>query len=66
MSIKKYTSVRLDNEFNSTMFTTCCGLAVCDDQSCCPGCDLEVYEETREQRWNKAYGYREVIYRNNE
>jgi hypothetical protein len=27
---------------NSTMFTACCGVAICDDQAGCPGCGREV------------------------
>lgn len=29
-------TVKLDNPNNSTMFTTCCGCAICDDQNHCP------------------------------
>jgi len=27
---------------NSTMFTECCGSAICDHQKCCPHCGEEV------------------------
>ena len=27
---------------NSTMFTGCCGVAICDDQKCCPVCGRDV------------------------
>lgn len=27
---------------NSTMFTSCCDTAICDDESNCPGCGKEV------------------------
>lgn len=28
---------------NSTPFTNCCGVAICDDQAFCPSCKAEVY-----------------------
>jgi hypothetical protein len=28
---------------NSTMFTTCCKVAICDDQQKCPRCTKDVY-----------------------
>lgn len=27
---------------NSTMFTDCCGAAICDSELCCPGCGSKV------------------------
>jgi len=27
---------------NSTMFTRCCQVAICDDQRCCPRCGQEI------------------------
>ena len=27
---------------NSTMFTQCCEVAICDDQGCCPQCGRKV------------------------
>lgn len=27
---------------NSTMFTRCCGSAICNDERCCPSCKREV------------------------
>lgn len=27
---------------NSTMFTLCCGSAICNDERCCPSCGEEV------------------------
>lgn len=30
--------VRFSSKTNSTTFTTCCGVAICDDQSKCPVC----------------------------
>lgn len=47
---------------NSTMFTECCGSAICDDEGCCPGCgrkvigyDAETSHERGKIRWNYAY-----------
>ena len=36
-------SVYLSSPTNSQMFTTCCHLAICDDQQKCPGCKQDVY-----------------------
>jgi hypothetical protein len=56
-------SVFLCSPTNSTMFTSCCEVAICDDQSLCPRCREEVYpgqEATNHQRhvkrWDMAYG----------
>ncbi len=35
-------SVKLSGPTNSTLFTTCCGVAICDDQSTCPRCKQDV------------------------
>lgn len=47
---------------NSTMFTECCGVAICDDQPYCPVCkrkiigwDAESRAETGMIRWKYAY-----------
>lgn len=32
-----------DNPYNSTFFTTCCKVAICDDQEKCPVCRKDVY-----------------------
>lgn len=49
---------------NSTHFTECCEVAICDDQLRCPGCDRNVVgwdEETdhkrRCRRWASATRY---------
>jgi hypothetical protein len=46
---------------NSTMFTTCCSVAICDDQRRCPSCDREVvgadednHDRRRRIRWDNA------------
>ncbi len=47
---------------NSTIFTNCCEVAICDDQAFCPACKQEVYpgelatnHERRVSRWSMAY-----------
>jgi hypothetical protein len=42
--------VRLDSYTNSTLFTTCCGVAICNDQDRCPACGEEVPYSSQE-RW---------------
>lgn len=42
------------NEFNSTFFTRCCEVAICDNQESCPGCGKKVIPTSR--RWDEAYG----------
>lgn len=56
-------SVYLCSPTNSTTFTRCCDVAICDDQSFCPRCKEEVHpgqEATNHQchvaRWNMAFG----------
>lgn len=36
-------SVFYANPFNSTFFTTCCKVAICDNQQKCPHCQKDVY-----------------------
>ncbi len=45
--------VRYCSHTNSTLFTTCCGVAICDDQNKCPYCGEEV-PYTPRQRHNIA------------
>jgi len=47
---------------NSTMFTLCCGIAICDNQPNCPHCgckvigwDAESIHERGRIRWKSAY-----------
>lgn len=49
-------TVYLCSPTNSTMFTTCCNVAICDDQSRCPNCKLEVIPASSAGRWETAYG----------
>lgn len=49
-------SVYLDSETNSTMFTTCCRVAICNDQERCPNCRQEVTPKDARGRWFAAYG----------
>lgn len=55
--------VRLSGPNNSTMFTACCDVAICDDEVNCPRCKREVYPGKGEtpywrgrMRWEQAYG----------
>ena len=44
---------------NSTHFTTCCQVAICDDQQKCPRCSKDVYpfyESMSEQERTEAAG----------
>lgn len=49
-------TVFLDGPNNSTMFTTCCEVAVCDDQNSCPRCRQDVEPKGGRARWEVAYG----------
>lgn len=49
-------TVFLDGPTNSTLFTTCCEVAICDDQKVCPRCRQDVQPETRTARWGVAFG----------
>jgi hypothetical protein len=42
------------NEFNSTFFTQCCEVAICDNQESCPGCGKKVIPA--KDRWKCATG----------
>lgn len=46
---------------NSTIFTSCCDTAICNDEKCCPACGQEVIgaeassnHERGRIRWNYA------------
>lgn len=49
-------SVYLSSETNSTMFTTCCRVAICDDQGSCPNCKEDIEPKGSRARWQHAYG----------
>ena len=49
-------SVYLDNPTNSTLFTTCCNVAICDHQERCPRCKQDVNPKGGRARWEAAYG----------
>lgn len=55
-------SVRLSGPTNSTMFTTCCGVAILEHQAQCPKCREDVWpteatsHATHRARWEVAYG----------
>lgn len=40
---------------NSTFFTTCCRVAINDDQKVCPRCKEKVLPESVRGRWLAAY-----------
>lgn len=56
-------SVFLCSPTNSTLFTRCCEVAICDHQAYCPSCREEVHpgadatdHQRRVARWNMAFG----------
>jgi hypothetical protein len=49
-------TVYLCSPTNSTLFTSCCHVAILDDQPACPKCGTEVLPETGPGRWEAAYG----------
>ena len=49
-------TVFLDSPNNSTMFTTCCEAAICDDQATCPRCGCDIEPRSRAGRWQAAFG----------
>ena len=49
-------TVFLDSPTNSTMFTTCCEVAINDGQEHCPQCHLEITPHSAAGRWEAAYG----------
>jgi len=57
----KYVELLQPNGTNSTIFTSCCQVAICDDEAKCPHCREDVIgadAETKYQRgrirWNYA------------
>lgn len=48
--------VYLDGPANSTMFTTCCEVAITDREQHCPLCSQEVTPHGHGARWSWAYG----------
>jgi len=50
---------------NSTFFTSCCHVAICDDQEVCPVCKEKVYPRSHRGRWeiamNGFYGREAVV-----
>lgn len=49
-------SVFLCSPTNSTMFTTCCEVAITDQQNNCPVCKQEIDPQGARGRWIIAYG----------
>jgi hypothetical protein len=54
-------SVFYCSPYNSTFFTTCCEVAICDHQQRCPKCQKDVYpffsDMTEKERDEVAGGY---------
>jgi hypothetical protein len=48
-------TVFLCSPTNSTMFTTCCEVAITDQEQQCPTCRQEVLPFGRNERWSVAY-----------
>lgn len=52
---------------NSTIFTKCCNVAICDDQRCCPVCKVEIAGSGGSRftsamvDWYGAEGYRKMV-----
>jgi hypothetical protein len=55
--------VFLSGHFNSTLFTSCCHVAICNDEDSCPKCGEEV-PYTPKERWNMGmqglYGHKKL------
>jgi transcription initiation factor IIE alpha subunit len=49
-------SVYLCSPTNSTMFTTCCRVAILNSQANCPRCNSEITPRDARGRWEKAFG----------
>ncbi len=54
--MREQPTVFLCSPINSTMFTTCCKVAITDREANCPACKSEVLPRSRDGRWEKAYG----------
>lgn len=48
-------TVYLCSPTNSTFFTTCCNVAICDHEALCPHCEVEVTPLGHASRWAHAY-----------
>ena len=46
--------VYFSSSTNSTFFTTCCQVAICDDQANCPVCKREISPRSHKGRWDMA------------
>ena len=49
-------SVYLSSPTNSTLFTTCCNVAILGTEPNCPRCRQEVQPSGSRSRWSAAYG----------
>ena len=64
---EEVSGVFLTNEHNSQVFTTCCNVAICEDQQRCPKCrrlvvgwDATSYHKRDMIRWKYAYRKKRV------
>lgn len=65
--------VRYCGPTNSTFFTDCCNVAICDDQQRCPVCKADVYpfyegmsDEERDQAGGGYYNHNTRMARNSQ
>ena len=49
-------TVYLCSPTNSTMFTSCCDVAITDSEAHCPRCRSEIEPRSARDRWEVAYG----------
>lgn len=49
-----WTTLHFSGPNNSTLFSDCCGSAVCDSESRCPSCGREVRPQTPRGRFTEA------------
>lgn len=49
-------TVYLCSPTNSTMFTTCCDVAISAAEANCPSCKEEITPRSSAGRWEAAYG----------
>jgi hypothetical protein len=48
-------TVMLSNPTNSTMFTSCCSMALTEQQTACPSCGQRIEPTEPRYRWEAAY-----------
>lgn len=55
MDKSAFATVRLSGSRNSTTFTTCCGVAI-GEEDACPRCGIDIQPKGRNARFYAAYG----------